>query len=411
MDESSLEFETLAAQAGLKMRVGDTISTAPAIDASTTFTYDSVADVHEALASEGRGYAYARNANPTVAALERALAGLEAAEEVVAFASGMAAIHAVLLGVGVESGDVVLAAGDLYGITRSLLLQLANFDVEAHFVDVNNLEELENALAMHRPRAVLFESISNPLLRVSDVEAVAALVSRHQAVTIVDNTFATPYLLRPLDVGVDVVVHSASKYLAGHGDVIAGIAATRRSYAKRIRDMRTVSGGVLSPFEAWLTLRGLRTLPVRMERHVENALRIAEWLADQPWINRVYYPGLAGHPHHELARRQFRAKFGGVVAFELKAAGDATLEFIDALTLITPGTSLGDVESLVLYPRLSSHRTLLPDELRQAGIGESLVRLSVGLESVGDLRADLRQAALRAGIAAEAHPAEQAPTR
>jgi cystathionine beta-lyase/cystathionine gamma-synthase len=223
----------------------------------------------------------------------------------------------------------------------------------------------------------------------------------HRATVVVDNTFATPLLCRPLEHGADIVVHSATKYLAGHGDVTAGIVASRKSLLQRIRSARTVAGGVLSPFEAWLAMRGLRTLHVRMDRHCQSALSIAEWLAQQLWVERVYYPGLSASPYHKLAATQFDGRFGGMLAFDLRADRPQTLAFMDALELVTAGTSLGDVESLALYPPLSSHRTLDADELRRAGIGDGLVRLSIGLESSRDLKADLARAARKAAIVPE----------
>ncbi|MBV9281382.1 MAG: aminotransferase class I/II-fold pyridoxal phosphate-dependent enzyme [Chloroflexi bacterium] len=398
MDDRSLSFETLAAQAGLHMRVAGTTSTVPAIDPSTTFTYDSIGDVHAALQPDGEGYAYSRNANPTVVAFEQAMRPLHEAEEVVAFGSGMAAVHAALLGAGLEAGETIVAASDLYGVTRGLLGQLAGFDVRTRFVDILQLDALQKALDETGSRLLFYESISNPLLRVPDVEAIGRLCGERRIVSIVDNTFATPYLLRPLRLGATMEVHSATKYIAGHGDVTAGLVATNRSFAKRVRDIRSTGGGVLSPFEAWLALRGVRTLPIRMDRQSASALELARRLGARPWVERVYYPGLQDHPQHAAAARLLGDKFGGMLAFDLRADGETTLRFLDALRLITAGTSLGDVQSLVLYPRLSSHRSLLPEELRRVGIGEGLVRLSVGLEDPDDLMRDLEGAAVAAGL-------------
>jgi len=400
VDEPHLDFDTLAAQAGIRVRVGDAISTVPPIDPSTTFTYDSIEGVHRALAPEPHGFAYSRNANPTVAALEGVMESLEGADQVVAFGSGMAAVHGALLGAGLEAGDAIVASSDLYGVTRSLFAQLAGFDLETRYVDILDLEAVDRALSDSAVRMLYFESISNPLLRVPDVAELARLARAHRAISVIDNTFATPYLLRPLQLGVDIVVHSATKYIAGHGDVVAGLVATRASYAPRIRAVRTSSGAVLSPFEAWLAMRGLRTLPLRVSRQSASALEIALWLDGEAWVQKVYYPGLPSHPQHDVATRQFGEMSGGMVAFELSATQEEALAFMDGLRLITKGTSLGDVESLVLYPPLSSHRSLTPDELRAAGIEPGLIRLSVGLESPRDLRDDLARAARLAGIAA-----------
>jgi cystathionine beta-lyase/cystathionine gamma-synthase len=396
--EPPLEFDTLAAQAGIRMRVGDTISTAPPIDPSTTFLGDTIADVHAALGPDPRGYAYARNANPTVAALEQVIASLEGSEAAVAFGSGMAATSGVLLGLGLESGDAVLAAGDLYGVTRSLLLQLQAFDIKTHFVDVLDPSAVQRALTDVRPRLLLFESMSNPLLRVPPAIELIRLAKAHRTVVAIDDTFATPFLFRPLAAGADLVVHSATKYIAGHGDAVAGVVVGSVSFAQRIRNARTLYGGVLSPFDAWLTLRGIRTLHVRMERQCATAISIASWLEEQEWVRRVYYPGLPSHPQRDIAASQFGGRFGGMVALDLVGDRDSTLAFVDALQLVSMGTSLGDVESLVLYPPLSSHRTLGDDELAAAGIGQTLLRMSIGLESPRDLMRDLERAARAAGL-------------
>lgn len=404
MDDSSLDFETRATRAGLGMQVGDTISTVPPIDASTTFTYPSIEGVHAALGPQPEGFAYARNANPTVVALEKAMASLEGAQEVVAFGSGMAAVHGALVGIGLEAGDTILSSANLYGVTRSLFAQLAGFDIQTRFVDILDLAAVEEALAGGGVRALYLETITNPLLKVPDLRSLVDLARARRVPTIVDNTFATPYLFRPLELGVDVVLHSATKYIAGHGDVMAGLVATGASYGQRIRAARTTAGAILSPFDAWLTLRGVRTLPLRMARHAESAMEVACWLVDRPWVERVYYPGLRSHAQHEIASRQFDGRFGGMVAFDLAAGRDQVLAFIDSLHLVTKGTSLGDVESLILYPPLSSHRGLTPAELDTAGIGDGLVRLSVGLESPRDLCADLERAAEEARLPRRSSP-------
>lgn len=393
-----LDFETLAAQAGIRVRVGDTISTAPPIDPSTTYTGESVEDVHRALVPGDDGFAYGRNANPTVVLLETALRTLEGAEDVVAFGSGMAATATVLSALQLWPGDTVLAGKDLYGVSRSLLTQLGQYEITTHYVDVCDLSAVERAFQDVRPKAMYFETVTNPLLRVPDARELIRLAREQNVTTLVDNTFASPYLYRPLREGADVVIHSATKYLAGHGDATAGVVATSASWGRRIRDARGVQGGVLSPFEAWLTLRGLRTLTVRMDRQCETAAALAAWLATCTWVREVHYPGLASHPQHSIADRQFRGRFGGMIAFDVEGGRDEAIAFIDALELITPGTSLGDVESLVLYPPGSSHRTLNEDERRSMGIGASLVRLSVGLESFRDLQRDLDRAAGRAGL-------------
>jgi cystathionine beta-lyase/cystathionine gamma-synthase len=236
------------------------------------------------------------------------------------------------------------------------------------------------------------------LLRVPDIAELIRIAHSHRARVIVDNTFASPYLFRPAEIGVDLVVHSATKYVAGHGDVTAGYVAANRSFTKRLQEIRTVIGSVLSPFEAWLTIRGVKTLPLRMERQCASASAVARWLRSRRWIECVYYPGLREGDEKDHACRWFGDRYGGMVAFDLRADETGTLRFMDALEIITSATSLGDSMSLILYPKLSSHRTLPPPDRHRAGIGDSLLRLSVGLESADDLIHDLERAATRAGI-------------
>lgn len=405
MDDLSLDFATLAAQAGGRTRLGDSVSTVGPIAASSTFTYESVDQVHEALASGGEGYAYSRNANPTVGALESVLADLESAEAVVAFGSGMAAMHAALICTGLESGDSVLVASDLYGVTRSLMMYLQQFGIDHSTVDILDLGSVEAELVRTGARVLCFESISNPLLRVPDVTGLIQIAHEHRVRVVLDNTFASPYLFRPIGLGADLVVHSATKYVAGHGDVTAGYVAANRSFAKRMREIRTVTGSVLSPFEAWLTMRGIKTLPLRMERQCASAANIAAWLHHQDWIQRVYYPGLCTGDELEHARQCFGDRYGGMVAFDLHADESGVVRFMDHLDLITSATSLGDAMSLILYPKLSSHRTLPAPDRARAGIGDSLLRLSVGLESADDLIHDLARAAQRTELVKEAVPA------
>jgi cystathionine beta-lyase/cystathionine gamma-synthase len=322
----------------------------------------------------------------------------------VAFGSGMAAISSVLSSLMLEPGDRIVAASVLYGVTRNAFAQLAIVGIDTDYVDVANLGEVEDAVSKPDTRVLYFETISNPLLQVADVESLALIGHRHRLAVINDNTFATPYLFRPLGAGVDIVINSATKYISGHGDVTAGIAAGNRRHMKRVRDARTVNGGILSPFEAWLALRGIRTLPIRLERQCASAFEIASWLETKTWIDRVYYPGLAGHPDRFLAARQLGDRFGAMIAFDIQGEQAEALSFIDALQLITSATSLGDAVSLVLYPPLSSHRTLTPEALEKMGIKKGLIRLSVGLESPADLIRDLEQAALQSGIATSAKP-------
>lgn len=368
----------------------------------TTPIYHSVgylepsADRMEAVfAGQEPGYVYRRYESPTVAAFEEAVAALEGAEAAFATASGMAAVHAALLAAGVRAGSAVVAAQDCYGATHSLLTTLmAEQGVAVALVDATDPAQVQAAVEARRPTAVLVETISNPLLKLADLSALAEIAHRAGAALIVDNTFATPFLCQPIALGADYVVHSASKYLGGHGDVLAGVVATSAANRQKLFALEKLIGAVLAPEVAWLALRGLKTLPLRMERHCANALAVATWLAQHPAVARVHYPGLPDHPQHGLARRLLSGRgFGGMVAFELRhGTTEAAFRFLDALRLVLPATTLGDVYSLALYPVMASHRTLSPAERARLGITEGLLRLSVGIEDVADIIADLEQA-------------------
>jgi cystathionine beta-lyase/cystathionine gamma-synthase len=375
---------------------------APAETSVTTPIYHSVgylepsaARMEAVFAGEQAGYVYRRYESPTVDAFERAVATLEGGEAAFATASGMAAVHAALLAAGARSGSAVVAAQECYGATYSLLSTLmAEQGVAVAFVDVADLTQVQAALAEHRPVALLVETISNPLLKLAEIAALARLAHAAGAALIVDSTFATPYLCQPLSLGADYVVHSASKYIGGHGDVLAGVVVTSAPNRQRLFTLEKLLGAVLAPEVAWLALRGLKTLPLRMERHCANALHVAAWLATHPAVARVHYPGLPGHPQHELAQRLFGGRgYGGMVAFELRdGTQDAAFRFLDALQLILPATTLGDVYSLALYPVMASHRTVPPAERARLGITDGLLRLSIGIEDPTDIVADVAQA-------------------
>lgn len=355
----------------------------------------SAAAMEAVFAGEEHGYVYRRYESPTVDAFERAVATLEGGEAAFATASGMAAVHAALLAAGVRSGSAVIAAQDCYGATYSLLSTLmAEQGVAVTFVDATDLAQVQAALAEKKPVALLVETISNPLLKLADIAALAASARAAGAALIVDNTFATPFLCRPLALGADYVVHSASKYIGGHGDVLAGVVATSAANRQKLFTLEKLIGAVLAPEVAWLALRGLKTLPLRMERHCANALAVATWLAQHPAVARVHYPGLPGHPQHELAQRLLGGRgFGGMVAFELRHGTQAAaFRFLDALRLILPATTLGDVYSLALYPVMASHRALPPAERLRLGITDGLLRLSIGIEDIADIIADLEPA-------------------
>jgi cystathionine gamma-synthase/methionine-gamma-lyase len=342
-----------------------------------------------------KGYVYTRYGNPTVTALEEAVAALEEGEAALAFASGMAAIHAALLAVGARAGSAVVAAQDIYGATYSLLAGLLRSQgVTVHFVDTADLDAVEAACAELEPVALLAETVSNPLLKVADLPALADVAHRHGAALLVDHTFATPCLAQPLKMGTDVVIHSSTKYLGGHGDALSGIVVTSEKRRADMFEVLKVTGGNLGPQEAWLTLRGIKTLPLRMRQHCENALAVAQWLEAHPKVTTVNYPGLPSHPQHDLAKRLFEDRgYGGMVSFDLADADqDRVFRFFESLQLCQPATTLGDVYTLVLYPAHSSHRALSPEDRARIGIGDGLVRLSAGIEAVEDILEDLEQA-------------------
>jgi cystathionine gamma-synthase/methionine-gamma-lyase len=341
------------------------------------------------------GFVYPRYGSPTVQAFENAVATLEDAEDGVAFASGMAAVHAALLAAGVRVGARVVAAADLYGASYTLLNALfTTLGAQVHFVDIAEMDQVASVVQSVRPVALLCEIISNPLVKIANVPALVEIAHQYGAALIVDNTFATPYLFQPLVFGADYVVHSATKYLGGHGDVMAGVVACSTERALDLRERQKLLGANLGPQEAWIALRGLKTLPLRMRQHCNNALQVADWLVDQQAVARVNYPGLPGHPQNELAARLFQGRgFGGMLSFELDGAGqEQAFQFMEALEIILPATTLGDVYSLVMYPAHASHRSLAPEVRAALGIGEGLLRLSVGIEDSQDILDDLAQA-------------------
>jgi len=394
-DSATRQLATRAVHAGAHPPRPDFTPTVTPIHPSVTYYYEQMEDLDGVFAGTQPGYVYTRYGNPTVAALEEAAAALEEGESALAFASGMAAIYTALLAVGARAGSAVVAARDVYGATYALLDRLMRSQgVTTRFVDVADLEAVETACAELQPVALLAETISNPLLKVADLPALADVAHRHGAVLLVDNTFATPCLVQPLNLGADVVIHSATKYLGGHGDVLGGVVVASQARRADMLEALKVTGGNLGPQEAWLVLRGIKTLPLRMQRHCENGLAVARWLEAHPQVSRVNYPGLPSHPQHALAEQLFGGRgYGGMVSFDLAGADrERVFRFFEALRLCIPATTLGDVQTLALYPAHSSHRALSAEERARIGIGDGLVRLSVGIEAVEDIIDDLEQA-------------------
>ncbi len=388
-------FVTRAVHAGERVPPGDFTPVATPIHPSVGFVYESMDDLDAVLGAARDGYVYPRYGSPTVAAFEEALAELEAGEAAHAFASGMAAVQAALLAAGVRAGTTVVAAMDVYGATFTLLERLfSELGAKVRWVDVTDLASVEAALAASRPVALWAETISNPLLKVADVPALAALAHHYDARCLIDNTFASPYLCNPIAHGADYVMHSVTKYIGGHGDVMAGVVVTTKENRRTLYELNKMVGGVLGPFEAWLALRGVKTLPLRMRQHCANAAHVAEWLLHHPKVARINYPGLKSHPQHELAQRLFGERgYGGMLSIEIAGADRAkAFRFMEAVELCLPATTLGDIYTLIVHPASSSHRALSPQERAQIGIADGLVRLSVGIEDADDIIADLEQA-------------------
>jgi methionine-gamma-lyase len=386
----SRHIETQAIHAG---RVGDPAhgSLATPIHQTSTFVFDDAAQGGARFAGEEGGYVYSRLGNPTVRELEQRMAVLEGTEDAIAFASGMGAISAVLLGL-LRAGDHLVSTAQLYGCTHSLVdEQLRGFGIDVTLAPEVSEAAIEAAITP-RTRMIYVETPVNPGLEVLDLAAIARMARLRGIVTVCDNTFMTPVLQRPARHGIDLVVHSATKYLNGHGDVIAGIVC---GDAARLETLRMVSlknfGAVLSPHDAWLVLRGLKTLPLRVARHNENAARVAEFLAGHPAARQVCWPGLPGHRAHRLLGTQMRGA-GAVIAFEPAGGFHDAVRFLDALSLCRRAVSLGDVETLVQHPASMTHSTYTPEDRRAAGISDSLVRIAVGLEHADDIIADLDQA-------------------
>lgn len=389
MIDKNLGFATRAVHAGQEPDPQYGALSTPIFQTST-FVFKDVAQGAARFAGEEDGYIYTRLGNPTITALEKKISCLEGGEDAAACGSGMAAVSAAVMAL-VGQGDHLVHSAALYGCTFALLQEvLPRFGVTATGVDTADLEAVKNAIRPNT-KVIYIESPSNPTMRLTDIKAVAAIAHNHGAKVIVDNTFMTPYLQRPLALGADVVIHSATKYINGHGDVVAGLVIADRETMKDIK-MTTLKdiGGVMSPFNAWLILRGLKTLPLRMDRHNSNGLTVAKFLENHPSVSKVYYPGLASFEQHQLAKKQMSG-FGGIMSFELEGGYEAGLRLMNGVKICHLAVSLGDVDTLIQHPASMTH-AVLPEEARlAANITPGLVRLAVGLEDVEDIIADIEQ--------------------
>jgi len=376
-----MKFETIAIHAGNRPDATTGAISVP-IYQTSTFVFEDV--------GKTRGWDYSRTANPTRKVLEDTIAQLEGGKSGFAFATGMAAETTVMH--LLHTGDHVISGDDVYGGTYRLFQDVMSaFGLEFSFLRLNDRERIEEAIKPNT-RMLWLETPSNPLLNIVDIEMVVDIAKRHKLLTVIDNTFATPYFLRPIEFGVDLVVHSTTKYLNGHCDVVGGVVVTTTDeLTQRVQFLLNAMGTCASPFDCWLVLRGIETLPVRMKQHEENALAVASYLEGHPKVKRVLYPGLESHPGHEIAKRQMKG-FGGVVSFELRDGIESVNTLLRKFKVFSLAESLGGVASLVEHPATMSHASMPEEVRRSVGIADDLIRLSIGLENVDDLVEDLEQA-------------------
>ncbi|MTI94292.1 MAG: aminotransferase class I/II-fold pyridoxal phosphate-dependent enzyme [Firmicutes bacterium] len=385
------KFDTLAIHGASKRKNPKHALNYP-IFMTSTFSFDSIEEAEYTFTNETDNYIYTRGNNPTLRVLEEKIAALEGGSAAVAFASGMAAISTALFSL-LTPGDELLSNNVLYGSANNVVNSiLPRYHIKSRRVDFTNLQALADAVT-EDTKVLFFETPCNPNLAIIDIEAVCNLARQRGIKVVVDNTFATPYLQQPLALGADVVVHSATKYISGHGDVVAGLAVARdKEYVNSLKfDFMCEFGGVMSPFNGWLLLRGLKTLGLRMREHCRNALAVARYLQQHPRVRKVYYPGLPDFPGHDIARRQMR-DFGAMISFDLDGSVEESRQVVEKLQLIKLAVSLGDCETLVVHPFAMTHRSYSPEELAAAGLTPSMIRLSIGLEAVEDILADLDQA-------------------
>lgn len=390
MEKKKIGLGTTAIHTGTVKNLYGTL--AVPIYQSSTFIFDSAEQGGRRFALEEGGYIYTRLGNPTTTVLEARIAALEEGEAGIAMSSGMGAISSTLWTV-LKAGDHVITDKTLYGCTFALMEHgLTKFGIDVSFIDTSNLEEVRKNMR-ENTRVVYLETPANPNLKIVDIEEVAKIAHTNpNTLVVIDNTFATPYGQKPLKLGADVVVHSATKYINGHGDVVAGLVVTNNELATQIRlvGLKDMTGAVMSPHDAYFLIRGLKTFEVRMERHFKNAEKVVEFLAKHPKIEKVYFPGLTNHPGYEIAKKQMNG-FGAMISFELKGGFEAGKTLLNNLKLCSLAVSLGDTETLIQHPASMTHSPYTREERLAAGITDGLVRLSVGLENVEDIIADLEE--------------------
>ncbi|MCE8426395.1 MAG: PLP-dependent transferase [Candidatus Methanoperedens sp.] len=384
-------FSTRAIHAG--ERTEETGSVTTPIFQTAPFEFKNAAHAARVMGGKEKGYIYSRGLNPTTEVLEEKIANLEYGEAALAQTTGMAAISAAVFS-KIKANDHVIADEVLYGNTYDLFVDLKNFGVNVSFIDTTYPENVENAFKKNT-KLVFFETPANPTMKLTDIHAVSDIAHDRNAEVFVDNTFMTPYFQQPLLHSADVVVHSATKYLNGHGDTLGGLIIGNSEFIKKARHTSKNVGGAISPFNSWLILRGMKTLPVRMDRHNENAMAVAKFLKMNERIDKVIYPGLADNPQYDLARKQLSG-FGGMIAFTLKEKADVSV-FLDSLKLCTLAVSLGETATLIQHPATMTHAVVPKEERIRYGITDELIRLSVGIEDVSDIIGDLEQALDKTG--------------
>lgn len=379
-------FDTLAVRAG-QQRTAESEQSEP-IFPTSSYVFGNAAEAAARFSGEVPGNIYSRFTNPTVRTFEQRLAALEGGERCVATSSGMSAILSTFMAL-LQSGDHIVSSRAIFGTTSVLLTNyMAKFGVETSFVDLTDLDGWAKAIKANT-KLLFLETPSNPLTEVADIQALADLAHQHDCLLVVDNCFCTPALQRPFELGADIVIHSATKYLDGQGRCIGGAVVGKEDLVGTdVYGFLRTAGPTMSPFNAWVFLKGLETLKLRMEAHCRNAQQLAEWLAAHPKIKHVYYPGLASHPQHALAAKQQKG-FGGVLSFEVAGGKEAAWKVIDATRMISITANLGDVKSTITHPATTTHGRLTPEQRADAGISDSLIRISVGLEDIEDLKTDL----------------------
>lgn len=393
--EKKMKLDSVAVHAGDRKKSPDFIPSTTPIHLSSSYFYETTEQLDKVFAQEIAGESYARYGNPTNNNLEELITALEGGAGTLVCSSGMSALQVAISAAITDRRKSIVAAGALYGATLSLLMKVFEpMGVEVTLVDICDLDALKNAVETQRPGCVVMETISNPLMRVAQMDKVAEIARAAGAALVVDNTFATPLLVQPLSLGAHMTVHSLTKYLAGHGDVLGGSITCDDDHLPIVRGLSRIYGPVLGPFESYLTMRGVKTFPLRMERQCKNACQVASWLASHPGVDRVNFPSDPKHPDAAAIQRILpKGLYGAMLSFELKDAGrEQVFAWMDRLQMIVRATSLGDVHTMVLYPAMSSHREVSPKQRERLGIKDNLVRISVGIEAAEDILADLERA-------------------